>query len=301
MTMLIGQSQVIIQLLEQIRRIAASDHTVLIYGETGSGKELVAKTVHQLSLRGRASFAAINCAAISPQLFESELFGHEKGAFTGAAGQHKGIFEQARGGTLLLDEIGELPLEVQAKLLRVLENRSIRRVGGKEEIPIDVRVVAATHRDLHELVKNKKFREDLYYRLHVVPLYVPPLRDRIEDIPLLVKHFMGRLMPEKSVELTPQAFQKLLSYTWPGNVRELKNVISRSLIYCNDNCIQEEDIQFSHAYEKTFRPLQKSQENLIEETYRTIKSVRKVGEILGIGKSTVQRKIKKKIDITMPD
>lgn len=298
---IIGESVPITELKQQISQVAPSDHAVLICGETGSGKELVAKALHQSSHRYNAPFAALNCASISPQLFESELFGHERGAFTGAQGQHKGVFEQVQGGTLFLDEIGELPLDFQAKLLRVLESRSIRRVGGKEEIPINVRVIAATHRDLHESVAKKTFREDLYYRLHVIPLFVPPLRERIEDIPLLVKYFVEQLTPE-AVLLTSGAFNKLISTNWPGNVRELKNVISRSLVYCRNNCIQEDDIQFSHASAKIpRRPFHTAQANLIKETYCTFKSVRKVADIFGIGKSTVQRKLKRKVDLEIPE
>ena len=230
---IVWASPVMERLIEQINRVAASETRVCILGETGTGKELVARTLHERSPRRNAPFVTLNCAAVPAELIESELFGHEKGAFTGAAARHVGKFEQARGGTLFLDEIGDMPLPMQAKLLRVLEEGEIERVGGDRPIPVDVRVIVATHRNLDELVRHGTFRPDLYHRVFVFPLALPALRERLEDIPVLVAHF-GRQVAQqngwKEKTFAPDAIEELQRYSWPGNVRELRNVVERLLL-----------------------------------------------------------------------
>lgn len=216
-----------------VSRAAASKATVLIRGESGTGKELIARALHEQSDRASGPFVAVSCAALSETLLESELFGHEKNAFTGAATERKGRFEMASGGTLFLDEIGDIPAPVQIKLLRVLQQREFERVGGSKTIKVDVRIVTATNADLERLVKEDKFREDLYYRLHVIQIVVPPLRQRTEDIPPLVETFLARFSRENGSALrdvSPEAIQCLVEYPWPGNVRELENIIERSVV-----------------------------------------------------------------------
>ncbi|MFB3779308.1 MAG: sigma-54-dependent transcriptional regulator [Bryobacteraceae bacterium] len=225
------------RVLELARRVAPTDTTVLISGESGTGKELIARCIHANSPRASKVFVAVNCAALSPTLIESELFGHEKGSFTGAAGQHLGRFERAHGGTLFLDEIGELDGNLQAKLLRVLQERTFERVGGTREIAVDVRVIAATNRNLKESVADGRFREDLYYRLNTFPIEVPPLRERPSDIPKLARFFLGRTarnLGKPHLSLTAEAEKALVAYGWPGNVRELENVMERAAILCDD-------------------------------------------------------------------
>ena len=217
-------------LLRQLRAVARLDSTVLLQGESGTGKELCARHLHEQSTRGNGPFVALNCAAIPPTLLESELFGHEKGAFTGAHALRLGRFEQASSGTLFLDEVGELSLTAQASLLRVLQERRICRVGGADEIEVDFRLVSATHRDLWSMVRDGLFRQDLYFRLHVVNLRVPPLRERMADVPLLAKGLLARIcqrLREPAPRLDPAGLQELVRYDWPGNVRELENLIER--------------------------------------------------------------------------
>ncbi len=217
-----------LEVIDVVRHVAERDVTVLVRGESGTGKELVARAIHQESPRRDGPFVAINCAAFAPTLLESELFGHEKGAFTGAVRRHQGVFERAHGGTLFLDEVGELSPELQARLLRVLEDRSFHRVGGTTPISVDVRIVSATHRSLREEVRAGRFREDLMYRLRVVPIFLPPLRDRRADIPLLLRHFIDALARRggRTIErIEPRALRALLDHPWPGNVRELINVV----------------------------------------------------------------------------
>lgn len=230
---IIGESYAIRTVLENIRIVAPTDATVLIAGETGSGKELVARAIHEQSRRYRANFVTVNCAAIPRDLLESEMLGHEKGAFTGAYASKIGRFELADNGTLFLDEVGDMPQELQPKLLRVLQEQEIERLGSLRTRRINVRVVAATNRNLAELCESKWFREDLYYRLNVFPITVPPLRERPEDIPLLVEHFTRRAAGRlgKDVETVPSdVMEAFVSYTWPGNIRELQNFIERSVI-----------------------------------------------------------------------
>ncbi len=230
---LVGQSPLMLKLCERIKRIAPTPATILLTGESGTGKEVAARALHRMSPRSSGPFVPVNCAAISAELIESELFGHVKGAYTGAQQSREGLFYYASGGTLFLDEISELPPAAQAKLLRALEERRIRPVGSAQEIAIDVRVIAASNRDLKSEVANQRFRQDLYYRLQVLELTLPPLRERPEDIPLLVDHFMAQLTPSLGVAALPldaRTLARMTDYDWPGNVRELRNLVERSLI-----------------------------------------------------------------------
>jgi DNA-binding NtrC family response regulator len=231
---MVGQSAALKKVLETVKRVAKSPSaTVLVRGETGSGKELIARQVHAQSSRAAEPFVELNCSAIPEQLLESELFGYEKGAFTDARRMKKGMFELASGGTVFLDEIGEMSPSLQAKLLKVIDEKCFRRLGGLHEVRVDTRVIAATHRDLSALVAEGKFREDLYHRLNVVPVFLPPLRDRVDDIPLLVEHFARRFAAElgrPAPRLLPETEAKLAAYSWPGNVRELRNVVERILL-----------------------------------------------------------------------
>lgn len=229
---LTGNSRVMKQVRRLIEQVADSDANVLILGESGTGKEVVARNIHYHSSRRNCPFVPINCGAIPPDLLESELFGHEKGAFTGALSSRQGRFEMAHGGTLFLDEIGDMPMPMQVKLLRVLQERQFERVGGNKTINVDVRIIAATHRNLEEAIKEEKFREDLYYRLNVFPIEMPALRERAEDVPVLISDLVARIEHEKrgSVRLTPAAIMALCQYAWPGNVRELANLIERLVI-----------------------------------------------------------------------
>ena len=226
------------KVMAQAERVAASETRVCILGETGTGKELVARTLHERSPRRNGPFVTLNCAAVPAELVESELFGHEKGAFTGAGARHAGKFERAERGTLFLDEIGDMPLPMQAKLLRVLEQHEIERVGGERPVAVDVRVIVATHRRLESLVQEGKFRQDLYHRIYVYPLALPALRERREDIPALVEHFTRQITEQngwKQVSVNPDAIELLQAYSWPGNVRELRNVVERLLLLATDN------------------------------------------------------------------
>jgi two-component system, NtrC family, nitrogen regulation response regulator NtrX len=230
---IVWQGESMRRVMAQVDRVAASETRVCILGETGTGKELVARTLHERSARASAPFVALNCAAVPAELIESELFGHEKGSFTGAAGRHVGKFEQAEHGTLFLDEIGDMPLHMQAKLLRVLEEGEIERVGGEKAIRVDVRVLVATHRDLETQVKDGKFRQDLFHRIYVFPLLLPPLRERREDIPALVEHFAAQVCSQngwKPILFSPEAIAALQAHAWPGNVRELRNVVERLML-----------------------------------------------------------------------
>ena len=234
------------RVMAQLERVATSESRVCILGETGTGKELVARTIHERSPRAGGPFVTLNCAAVPPELIESELFGHEKGSFTGASGRHIGKFEQADHGTIFLDEIGDMPLNMQAKLLRVLEEGEIERIGGDKPVAVNMRVVVATHRDLEARVREEQFRQDLFHRVYVFPVMLPPLRERREDIPPLVEHFAAQVSAQngwKPVPFTPEAMQALQSHSWPGNVRELRNIVERVLLLATDGQVDLATVQ----------------------------------------------------------
>ncbi len=296
-TDLVGASEAMGKLSEAMVKMAPTTATALIMGETGTGKELVARALHDLSPRRAAPFVPINCGAISPDLVESELFGHEKGAFTGAGSERKGAFEQAHRGTLFLDEVGELSLELQPKLLRVLESGEVRRVGAQGAIRVDVRVVAATHRNLKAEADRGRFRFDLLYRLHVFPLLVPPLRSRPEDIPLLVGHFLG-----DGGDVTAGAMDRLMHHPWPGNVRELKNVLERARILTGGGDIGADDLIFldesppssdapADPLPETFEELERLYYTRALEKSRG--SIRAAARSMGIPKSTLYDRLKR--------
>jgi transcriptional regulator with GAF, ATPase, and Fis domain len=230
----VGQDFGLKEVMEMVREVAPLDSPVLLQGETGVGKEIIANAIHSLSRRKNGPFIQVNCGAIPETLIDSELFGHERGAFTGAISQKRGCFERAEKGTIFLDEVGELPLQAQVRMLRVLQDKNIHRVGGTSQIKVDIRIIAATHQNLHDMVKRKSFRDDLWFRLNVFPIVIPPLRDRKEDIPALVDHFVEKKSKELQIphlpKLAPGAMAPLIAYAWPGNVRELENVIERALI-----------------------------------------------------------------------
>ena len=241
---IIGTSDRMQEVFEAVHRVSDSKATVILYGESGTGKELIAKAIHYMSPRSKDAFIKFNCASIPEGLLESELFGHEKGAFTGAINARKGRFELANGGTILLDEVGDLPINLQPKILRVLQEKEFERVGGEKTIKVDVRLLAATSRNLEELVSRNRFREDLFYRLNVVPISMPSLRERKEDIPLLAEFFLGRFNQEnnKNVTLSADALRVLVDYHWPGNVRELENTIERIVVMSGGNIIKPADL-----------------------------------------------------------
>jgi len=242
--MIVGQSIQIQRILTLVDKLSKTDSTVLIMGESGTGKELVAKMIHQKSPRAEKPFIPVNCAAIPSELLEAELFGHEKGAFTGAHTQRPGRFELANEGTIFLDEIGDMPLHLQVKILRVLQERSFERLGGTRPVQVDVRVIAATNKDLENEVKEGRFREDLFWRLNVVPVVIPPLRERKEDIPILCEHFIDKLSHKfgYSLKIKPEVMEILLNYHWPGNVRELENLIERLYVLNDGKVVNVEDI-----------------------------------------------------------
>ena len=245
---IIGQTEGMKSLFRTITKVARTDSSVMIYGESGTGKELVARAIHKASPRQDKPFIRVNCGALAEGVLESELFGHEKGAFTGAIKQRKGRFELADDGTLFLDEIGELPSGLQVKLLRVLQEQDFERVGGEETIRVNVRLITATHRDLEKLVREGRFREDLYYRLHIIPIHVPPLRERRDDIPLLSQYFLERMSKRLGlgeIILSKDALHHLQSYTWPGNVRELENVLERACVLAENSVIHADDLPIS--------------------------------------------------------
>ena len=234
---IIWKGETMRRIMAQVERVAAGETRVCILGETGTGKELVARTLHEHSSRASGPFVTLNCAAVPAELIESELFGHEKGSFTGAAGRHVGKFEQAEHGTIFLDEIGDMPLHMQAKLLRVLEESEVERIGGEKPVRVDVRVLVATHRDLEQLVRENKFRQDLFHRIYVFPVSLPPLRERREDIPSLVDHFAAQVNAQngwKPVPFTDDALAALQVHSWPGNVRELRNMVERLMLLASD-------------------------------------------------------------------
>ncbi len=242
---ILGKSATMEAVFKAIEKVAATDATVYIHGESGTGKELVARAIHDLSSRRDQPFVGVNCAAIPPTLLESELFGHERGAFTGAVKRKLGRFELAQGGTLFLDEIGDVPLEMQAKLLRALQEKQIERVGGEAPVTVDVRVVSATHRDITHMVKEGTFREDLLYRLHIIPVELPPLRERGDDIALLAQHFLEKLAPRTNTKVRgfdDGCLAALRAYRWPGNVRELENVVEQALVFAEGDRLTADDL-----------------------------------------------------------
>ena len=306
---IIGKSAAIQRLLEQIGAVAPARSTVLLLGESGTGKDLAAQTIHAHSLRNRENFLPLNCAALSASLLESELFGYEKGAFTGAHERRLGKLELADRGTLFLDEIGEMPLEMQVKLLRFLETREIMRVGGSSSLTLDVRLIAATNRELTQAVEQQKFRTDLYYRLKVVTLVMPPLRERPEDIPLLVWHFLAGFAEEHqrpALEVSPEAMEALVRYSWPGNVRELKNLIENLVIFSKQPVLQLLDLppevrQPAAGSAKDSQPPARFEElnmstiekqAILQALEKTSGNRLKAAQLLGIGLRTLQTKLK---------
>ncbi len=297
---IIGDSPAMRRVLEVIASVARTDATVLIHGESGTGKELVARAIHQQSARRYNPLVAVHCGALAEGILESELFGHEKGAFTGAAYHHKGKFEQADGGTVFLDEIGEISPKVQVELLRVLEEKRVTRVGGKSSIPVDFRVIAATHRDLRALAKAGEFREDLFWRLDVVSVEIPPLRDRREDIPLLARHFteqLGRSMNRKNLRITPEALEALKECDWPGNVRELQNAIERAIVLGRKDVIDAKDLPTrpaGGAPAASARSLQELERAHIRKTLdETNWNITHAAAILEVDRGTLYNKIRK--------
>ncbi|MGD0986263.1 MAG: sigma-54 dependent transcriptional regulator [Candidatus Sulfotelmatobacter sp.] len=245
---IVWQGSAMKKVMAQLERVAASETRICILGETGTGKELVARTIHERSSRAGGAFVTLNCAAVPAELIESELFGHEKGSFTGAAGRHIGKFEQAGHGTIFLDEIGDMPLAMQAKLLRVLEEGEVERIGGDKPVSVNVRVVVATHRDLEARVREDKFRQDLFHRIYVFPLVLPPLRERREDIPPLVAHFAAQVCAQngwKPVPFSAEAMETLQSHTWPGNVRELRNMVERLMLLATDGQVDRATVEIA--------------------------------------------------------
>ncbi len=242
---IIGKSDIMESIFQKIQKIAPTDSSVLIYGESGTGKELVARAIHFNSKRKHKPFRKVNCGALAKGILESELFGHEKGAFTGAISKKLGRFELAHTGSIFLDEIGEVPLEVQVKLLRVLQEKEFERVGGEKTIIVDVRIIAATNKNLKKEVEKKNFREDLFYRLHIIPIELPPLRDRMDDIPELVDYFIEKLKSElgkPNLKIQPDILNIFMNYNWPGNIRELENVLERAAVLCDNGIITTKDI-----------------------------------------------------------
>lgn len=284
-----------------IDKIATSHANVLIEGESGTGKELVSREIHARSSRAQGPFRAVNCAAISPNLLESEFFGHERGAFTGASYTKPGHFELAHKGTFFLDEVGEIPLELQGKLLRVLQEQSFERVGGTKTLHVDVRVIAATNKDLKAMVEQKLFRKDLYYRLHVVPIHLPPLRDRIQDIPLLINVFIDQLNEKEErqvIGIVPEALQQFLQYPWPGNIRELYHVLEYSFAISNGpmllmDHLPEELRSYTHTIASDPQMIYNEKELIFEALQKTNFSKPKAAALLGIHRSTFYRKLKK--------
>jgi transcriptional regulator with PAS, ATPase and Fis domain len=302
----VGESSHIRRILSEIERVGRSDLPVLIEGETGCGKELVSRGIHRVSARQNRPFVVVNCGAISPDLIESELFGHEKGSFTGATAQRKGAFEIAHGGTIFLDEIGELPLPLQPKLLRVLEQKEIKRVGGNETIPVDVRVVAATNRNLRKEIVQNNFRDDLYFRISAVTITVTPLRERREDILILAHHFVleAAASAEREVpRLSAAAVAFLSSYSWPGNVRELRNAILRAVVMGHGETLESGDfafllppeplLQFERESGSFSRWEQAEKQNILSELTRQNWNKTRAAKELGIAKSTLFEKLKK--------
>ena len=303
---IIGKSAPMQRVFDLIERVAPTRATVLITGETGTGKELVARAIHDYSERARRPFVPVNCSALPEGLLESELFGHMKGSFTGAIQNKRGLFEEASGGTLFLDEISTISPAIQVKLLRVLQDRKIKRVGGREQIPVDFRLVAATNNDLEEAVQSGEFREDLFYRLNVFPIHVPPLRERREDIPLLANHFRLRFAEEDGVEppeITSKTLSRMMAHEWAGNVRELENFIERSVImhagarsipFDPDPGVREEEgVVLERAEDEAWDLDRLEREYILRTLERTHWHQGNAAEILGVNRRTLYRKLKK--------
>jgi len=302
---LIGKSKAMEDIFRLIDVVAGSDSSVLISGETGTGKEMIANAIHYHSTRAKGPYIKVSCAVIAKDLLESELFGHVKGAFTGAIREKKGRFEAATGGTIFLDDVDDIPLDLQVKLLRVLEEHRFEKVGGSQQIDVDIRVIAATKVNLRQLAEEEKFRQDLYYRLNVVPIHIPPLRDRPEDIPLLIRHFVNIFAPDKPLEFTPGAMNLLMDYPWPGNIRELKNMMERLVLVSDTTVIDESRLpeevllppiqtqapRNNLSLEKTLETMEL---NILKSTLtRTNGNQTKTAEILKIPLSTLRSKLKK--------
>ncbi len=300
----IGQSSAMRRVFELIQKVAPAKASVAITGESGTGKEMVARAIHNLSQRREKPFIAVNCASIPATLMESEIFGHERGAFTGADQRRPGVFELAHGGTLFLDEVGEIPIELQAKLLRVLEEGRLRRLGGKVEIEVDVRVLCATHRDLKAEIKAARFREDLFFRLNVFQIQLPPLRDRREDVPLLVQHFVEKFAHDSGKHVAgvhPDALDLLKAYDWPGNIRELRNAVERAVILCDGEIISREhlppDMAGKGPERQTFRLPYGLTLDVVEKEYilgslaRNGGNKARTAEILGVSEKTLYNKL----------
>ena len=303
---IVGKSKAITQVLETIRQIASSDTNVLIFGESGTGKELAARAIHHLSGRSAKRFVAFNCGSFTDELMANELFGHEKGAFTGAVQEKKGLLQAADGGTVFLDEIGDMPMSMQVKLLRVIQEKELLRVGGVDPLPVDVRFVAATHRDLQQDVQSGHFRQDLYYRLNVIALQLPPLSDRSDDIPLLVNHFLvqkSRAMQKNIDAIEPQAMDLLCRYSWPGNVRELENIMERAVALENGPIIRVADLPdyIDNLTIETYRHTPSEIPSLEDQEKRYIQWVldksegnkTKAAKIMGIDRVSLWRKLKR--------
>jgi hypothetical protein len=301
---ILGKSVAIEKVLDRVRQVADSKASVLLEGESGTGKELIARALHGLSSRKGGPFVAVHCAALSPQLLESELFGHEKGSFTGATERRVGRFEQAQGGSIFLDEIGEIDAATQVKLLRVLGERTLERVGGNQLIDVDVRLIAATHRSLDRLVQEGKFREDLYFRIRVVQIHIPPLRDRPEDIPILAESFRKEYCLENGkgdLPFAPASIRLMLDYRWPGNVRELRTAIEHGVVLAKGIEIEPDDLpnsirRGSEGIQSRIDPaslrLDKIQKSLIDAAMdKTGKNISKAAQALGISRRTLHRKL----------
>jgi len=304
---IIGESPRMKELYRTIAKVARTDSSVIIYGESGTGKEMVARAIHKTSERSANPFIRVNCGALAEGVLESELFGHEKGAFTGALRRKHGRFELAHTGTIFLDEIGDIPLGTQVKLLRVLQEREFERVGGEQTLTVDVRVVAATHRDLKALVSEGRFREDLFYRLDIIPISLPPLRERPEDIPLLADHFLSRIghsIGRVQMQLTAAAMDSLCCYWWPGNVRELENLLERAAVLADGDTIRSEDLPISGAIPPAIGPaaangnldhlLDQVEKTAIEKALAEAHGVKaKAARILGVKTSALYYKMEK--------
>ena len=301
---MIGVSPPMRRVFRLIEKLADADAPVLVHGDSGSGKELVARALHDVSVRKKGPFLALNCGALASSIIETELFGHDKGAFTGASADKKGAFEAAQNGTLFLDEVGEMPLELQPKLLRALEARTVRRVGGTTEIPINTRIIAATHRNLRKLVEQRLFREDLFHRLYVLTIHIPPLQKRPEDVLPLARHFLRIQAPGRDLTFTKAAEALFQTYAWPGNVRELKNVILRAVLLGEGTSIDENDLEFSSdafgqgARKKsavaTVRKADKiNRERILEVLAQTKGNRAEAARILGLSKSTFHDRLRR--------